>query len=388
MGGVSNVSGGFDSHALPPCFKIVIRGSCLGIREHTYTMRDLDGGIISESGHGINYKLDGLQMTKGRIFSGIQPTGIIHLGNYVGAIQQWVTLMPEYDCIYCIVDYHAITIEYDVQALRDNIMEAAVTLLACGLDPEHCTLFVQSRVPEHTELAWIFNCITPVGDLERMTQFKEKSAQHREQINIGLLDYPVLQAADILIYKAGFVPVGEDQVQHIELTRRTARRFNNRFGETFPEPQEILTPTSRIMGTDGKTKMSKSMNNYIGILEPPEVIWEKLRTSVTDENRKRRNDPGNPDICNLFTIHKVFSTQEDIGRIDRECRTAAIGCIECKKILFNNMMAHLESIQHRARLLREKPEQVVAALDEGARRCREMATRVMDEVRTKVGLQP
>jgi tryptophanyl-tRNA synthetase len=327
-------------------------------------------------------------MKKGRIFSGIQPTGIIHLGNYVGAIQQWVKLMQDYDCIYCIVDYHAITIEYEVQTLRDNIMEAAVTLLACGLDPEHCKLFVQSQVPEHTELTWMFNCITPIGDLERMTQFKEKSEQHREHINLGLLGYPVLQAADILIYKAGFVPVGEDQVQHIELTRRIARRFNYRFGETFPEPQEILTRTSRIMGTDGKTKMSKSLNNHIGILEPPEVIWEKLRTSVTDENRKRRNDPGNPEICNLFTMHKVFSSAEDIARINRECRTAEIGCIECKKILFNNMMAHLEPIQQKARQLRDKPELVTAALDDGARQCRKMATQVMDQVRIKVGMLP
>jgi tryptophanyl-tRNA synthetase len=267
-------------------------------------------------------------------------------------------------------------------------MEAAVTLLACGLDPEHCKLFVQSRVPEHTELTWMFNCITPIGDLERMTQFKEKSEQHREHINLGLLGYPVLQAADILIYKAGFVPVGEDQVQHIELTRRIARRFNYRFGETFPEPQEILTRTSRIMGTDGKTKMSKSLNNHIGILEPPEVIWEKLRTSVTDENRKRRNDPGNPEICNLFTIHKVFSSVEDLARINRECRTAEIGCIECKKILFNNMMAHFEPIQQKARQLRDKPELVTAALDDGARQCRKMATQVMDEVRAKVGMMP
>ena len=303
---------------------------------------------------------------KGRIFSGIQPTGVIHLGNYVGAIQQWVKLMHDYDCIYCIVDYHAMTVEYEVQALRDNIREAAITLLACGLDPEHCTLFVQSRVPEHTELTWIFNCLSPIGDLERMTQFKEKSQQHREDINMGLLGYPVLQAADILIYKAGFVPVGEDQVQHVELTRRIARRFNNRFGETFPEPQEVLTPTSRIMGTDGKTKMSKSLNNYIGILEQPEAIWEKLRTSVTDERRIRRTDPGDPGVCNLFTMHKVFSSPEDIARINRECRTAEIGCVECKKLLFNNMMAHLEPIQQRARELRDTPEMVAAALEAGA----------------------
>ncbi len=326
-------------------------------------------------------------MKKGRIFSGIQPTGVIHLGNYVGAIQQWVKLMHDYDCIYCIVDYHAMTLEYEVQALRDNIREAAITLLACGLDPEHCTLFVQSRVPEHTELTWIFNCLSPIGDLERMTQFKEKSQQHREDINMGLLGYPVLQAADILIYKAGFVPVGEDQVQHVELTRRIARRFNNRFGETFPEPQEVLTPTSRIMGTDGKTKMSKSLNNYIGILEQPEAIWEKLRTSVTDERRIRRTDPGDPGVCNLFTMHKVFSSPEDIARINRECRTAEIGCVECKKLLFNNMMAHLEPIQQRARELRDTPEMVAAALEAGADRCKKMAEQIMQEVRVKTGIR-
>ncbi len=324
---------------------------------------------------------------KGRIFSGIQPTGVIHLGNYVGAIQQWVKLMHDYDCIYCIVDYHAMTVEYDVRTLRDNITEAAITLLACGLDPEHCTLFVQSQVPEHTELAWIFNCLSPIGDLERMTQFKEKSQQHREDINMGLLDYPVLQAADILIYKAGFVPVGEDQVQHVELTRRIARRFNNRFGETFPEPQEVLTPTSRIMGTDGKTKMSKSLNNHIGILEAPEAIWEKLRTSVTDERRIRRTDPGDPEICNLFTMHKVFSAADDIARINRECRTAEIGCVECKKILFNSMMAHLEPIQQRARELRDKPDLAAAALAAGAERCKKMAEQIMQEVRVKTGIR-
>jgi len=326
-------------------------------------------------------------MKKGRIFSGIQPTGVIHLGNYVGAIQQWVKLMHDYDCVYCIVDYHAMTLEYEVQALRDNIQEAAITLLACGLDPEHCTLFVQSRVPEHTELTWIFNCLSPIGDLERMTQFKEKSQLHREDINMGLLGYPVLQAADILIYKAGFVPVGEDQVQHVELTRRIARRFNNRFGETFPEPQEVLTPTSRIMGTDGKTKMSKSLNNYIGILEQPEAIWEKLRTSVTDERRIRRTDPGDPGVCNLFTMHKVFSSPEDIARINRECRTADIGCVECKKLLFNNMMAHLEPIQQRARELRDTPEMIAAALEAGADRCKKMAEQIMQEVRVKTGIR-
>ncbi len=326
-------------------------------------------------------------MVKERIFSGIQPTGVIHLGNYVGALKNWVALQDEYDCIFSIVDYHAITIEYDVESFRESILNAARTLMACGINPDTCRLFIQSAVPEHTELTWILNCITPLGDLERMTQFKDKSQQHRGNINVGLLDYPVLQAADIVLYKSHVVPVGEDQLQHIELTRRIARRFNNRFGDTFPEPRYLLSHTPKIMGLDGKTKMSKSLNNYIGILEPPDDIWEKLRTSVTDENRKRRNDPGNPEICNLFTMHKSFSSQDDIITINRQCRTAEIGCIECKKKLFENMMRELEPIQQKAAELKKTPDVVYGALAKGARQCREIATRVMEEVRVKVGIR-
>lgn len=326
-------------------------------------------------------------MEKERIFSGIQPTGVIHIGNYVGAISNWVKLLDEYDCIFSIVDYHAITVEYDVETFQENIIDAARTLIACGLEPDRCTLFVQSRVPEHTELTWIFNSFTPIGDLERMTQFKDKSTQHRGNINMGLLDYPVLQAADILLYKAEVVPVGEDQVQHIEMSRRTARRFNNRFGDTFPEPRALLSNTPKIMGLDGKTKMSKTLDNFVGILESPEAIWEKLRTAVTDENRKRRNDPGDPGICNLFTMHKAFSPQDDISDIDRKCRTAEIGCVECKRNLFGNMMRHLEPIQRRVAELEKNPEQVIEALNNGAKRCKEIAESVMDEVREKMGLR-
>jgi tryptophanyl-tRNA synthetase len=326
-------------------------------------------------------------MAKKRIFSGIQPTGVIHIGNYVGAIRQWVELMEEYECIFSIVDYHAISLEYEVDVFRTNIINAARTLMACGLDPDRCTLFIQSAVPEHTELAWILNCVTPVGDLERMTQFKDKSQQHRANINMGLLDYPVLQAADILLYKAEFVPVGEDQVQHIELTRRIARRFNNRFGEVFPEPNELLSHTSKILGLDGKSKMSKSLNNHIGILEPPDDIWEKLRTAVTDENRKRRKDPGNPEICNLFTMHKAFSPQEVVREVDPACRTAEIGCVECKKKLHEHMMQHFEPIQKRAAELEKNPDEVLEALDKGAEQCKEIASSIMDEVRNKMGVR-
>jgi tryptophanyl-tRNA synthetase len=322
-----------------------------------------------------------------RIFSGIQPSGEIHIGNYVGAIQNWVKLLDSYDSIFCIVDYHAITVEYDVSHMQKNIRQAASVNIASGLDPSKCTLFVQSQVPEHTELTWIFNCVSPLGELMRMTQFKEKAKQHLRNINVGLLDYPVLQAADILLYKAESVPVGEDQVQHIEFSREIARKFNSRFGETFPEPQALLTKSPRIMGLDGKTKMSKSLNNYIGLLEDAGVIWEKLRTALTDENRKRRSDLGNPDICNLYTLHKAFSSPEEIERINRECRTAEIGCVECKKILFNNMMAHLEPIQKRAKELNKDQAYVDSVLVQGAKRCREIATEVMKEVREVIGLR-
>ncbi|UCE20395.1 MAG: tryptophan--tRNA ligase [Gemmatimonadota bacterium] len=322
-----------------------------------------------------------------RIFSGIQPSGEIHIGNYVGAIQNWVKLLDSCDSIFCIVDYHAITVEYDVSRMQRNIREAAIVNIASGLDPSKCTLFVQSKVPEHTELTWIFNCVSPLGELMRMTQFKEKAKQHLRNVNVGLLDYPVLQAADILLYKADGVPVGEDQVQHIEFSREVARKFNHRYGETFPEPQALLTKSPRIMGLDGKTKMSKSLNNYIGLLEDGDVIWEKLRTALTDENRKRRNDPGNPDICNLFTLHQAFSTPEEIERINRECRTAEIGCVACKKNLFNNMMAHLEPIQKRAKELTKDQTYVDSVLAQGAKRCQEIAGEVMREVREVIGLK-
>jgi tryptophanyl-tRNA synthetase len=322
-----------------------------------------------------------------RIFSGIQPSGEIHIGNYVGAIQNWVTLLDAYDSIFCIVDYHAITVNYAVSEMQRNIREAAQVNIACGLDPEKCTLFVQSQVPEHTELTWIFNCVSPLGELMRMTQFKEKAKQHMKNINVGLLDYPVLQAADILLYKADGVPVGEDQVQHIEFSREIARKFNTRYGHVFPEPQALLTKSPRIMGLDGKSKMSKSLDNYIGILEDPGSIWEKIRTAVTDENRKRRTDPGDPDICNMFTLQKAFSKPDEIERIESECRTADIGCVDCKKILFENMMAHLKPIQERARQLEKTPEYVDTALERGAKRCAGIAEEVMDEVRRKIGLR-
>ena len=322
-----------------------------------------------------------------RIFSGIQPTGEIHIGNYVGAIRNWAQLVNRYECIYCVVDYHAITIGHEATTMQQRILETATVLVACGLTPDRCIVFVQSHVPEHTELTWIFNCITPLGELERMTQFKEKGRRHRQNVNVGLLDYPVLQAADILIYKAGYVPVGEDQIQHVEFSREIARKFNARFGDTFPEPEVLLSTAPRILGTDGKTKMSKSMNNYIGLLEPAEAIWGKLRTAATCEHRQRRGDPGHPEHCNIFTMHEAFSKPDQISLIDQGCRTAGIGCIECKKILFKDMMEEIDPIQSRVKEMNAKPGYIVDVLNSGTSRCKAIVKDVMAEVRAKIGVK-
>lgn len=322
-----------------------------------------------------------------RIFSGIQPSGEIHIGNYVGAIRNWAQLVDRYECIFSVVDYHAITIEYDVSVLPKRVVETATVLVACGLTPDRCTVFVQSHVPEHTELAWVFNCVTPIGELERMTQFKEKGRQHRENINMGLLGYPVLQAADILVYKANYVPVGEDQVQHVELCREIARKFNARYGETFPESQVILSSAPKILGLDGQAKMSKSMNNTIGLLEPSEAVWEKLRTAATCEHRQRRSDPGHPEHCNIFTMHQAFSKPDQIAFVDHNCRTAGFGCIDCKKILFENMMKELEPIQKRVKEMNDKPQYIADVLRAGGLRCKSIAEQVMDEVRGKIGIK-
>ncbi|MDM7915618.1 MAG: tryptophan--tRNA ligase [Candidatus Eisenbacteria bacterium] len=322
------------------------------------------------------------------LFSGIQPSGEIHIGNYAGAIRNWVKLLDDYDAIFSIVDYHALTQPYDRDLLARRSFEATLVNIAAGLDPARCRLFIQSHVPQHTELTWILNTVTPMGDLSRMTQFKEKSQRATEDtyINAGLFTYPVLQAADILLYKAVAVPVGEDQVQHIELTREVARKFNARFGETFPEPQQLVPKEgARVLGLDGKAKMSKSLNNYIGLLEEPDAIWEKLRPAVTDPARVRRSDPGNPDVCNIYTLHQIFSPPEDQQWAAAGCRSAGIGCIECKKVLWKNMIATLDPIRQRAADLKAHPEVVLETIEKGRRDCLEIAERTMVEVREKVG---
>jgi tryptophanyl-tRNA synthetase len=321
------------------------------------------------------------------VFSGIQPSGEIHVGNYLGAIKNWTTLLDGHFCFFCIVDYHAVTIEYDPREMQTKILEAAVANIAAGLDPERCKLFVQSHVPEHTELAWAFNTVCPMGELSRMTQFKEKSKQHAQNINAGLFSYPVLQAADILLYKAQGVPVGEDQVQHIELCREIARKFNSRYGLVFPESKALLTASKRIMGLDGKSKMSKSLGNHLGLLEDDATIREKLRPAYTDPARLRRKDPGNPDICNIFTMHQGFSTTETVDEIDRECRRAGIGCLDCKMKLADSMDVVLTPIRQKARDLEARPDAVHDVLSGAAGFCKTVAGDTMAEVREAMGLR-
>jgi tryptophanyl-tRNA synthetase len=321
-----------------------------------------------------------------RIFSGIQPSGELHIGNYLGAVRNWVKLQYEADAFYCIVDYHAITVPYEPAKLRTRTAEMALSLLAAGIDPSVATLFVQSRVPEHTELAWIFNSVTPLGELERQTQFKEKAAR-QESVLAGILNYPVLQAADILLYKADTVPVGEDQLQHLELTREIARRWNARFGEGFfPEPQARLTPARRIMGLDGQAKMSKSLGNTVGLLEPRESIWEKLRPAVTDPKRVRRSDPGEPEVCNIYHLHRAFSAPETVEHVAVQCRAAGWGCLDCKRVLLDSMDRELAPIRERAEELAAQPAKVAETLAAGAARARAVAQNTMAEVKERMGL--
>jgi tryptophanyl-tRNA synthetase len=323
-----------------------------------------------------------------RVFSGIQPSGELHIGNYLGAVKNWVALQDRYECFFSIVDLHAITQPYEPGELPQRTLDMAIGLLAAGLDPERCTVFVQSHVLQHTALAWALNAVTPLGELERQTQYKDKAARV-ESIPAGLLNYPVLQAADILLYRADLVPVGEDQLQHLELAREIARRFNARFGETFfPEPQAMVTGATRILGLDGQAKMSKSLGNTIGVLEDPDAIWQKLRPAMTDPARKTKKDPGNPDICNIYSLHKHFSPPEVVQEVAAKCRSAAWGCLDCKRVLADRMIAELAPIRERAAALRAHPEQVREVLASGAERCRRLAAETMAGVDRLMGFLP
>jgi tryptophanyl-tRNA synthetase len=317
------------------------------------------------------------------VLSGFRPTGPMHIGHLVGALENWIRLQDTHECYFAICDWHALTSEYaDTSSLRDHVLDMAIDWLAAGLDPDRCTIFVQSHVPEHAELHLLLSMIVPVAWLERVPTYKEQQQQitHRDLTNYGFLGYPVLQAADILIYRAERVPVGEDQLAHLELCREIARRFNSLYGEVFLEPQALTTRVPRVPGTDGR-KMSKSYGNAVNLGDPLPETRQKILKMVTDPARKTRKDPGNPDVCPVYDLHKAFSDRATLDLVDVECRRAGIGCIDCK----NHLLKHLEPVlspiqERRARLMNER-EHVRAILEAGARRARAEAAETMKRVR-------
>jgi len=325
-----------------------------------------------------------------RLFSGMQPTGGLHVGNWLGALRNWARLLDSgaYDCLFCVVDAHAITVEYEPKEMPGRALETALTYIACGLDPERCSIFLQSHVPQHFELAWYLGSVTPMGELGRMTQFKEKSEQHRQNVNAGIFTYPILMAADVLIYKADVIPVGEDQVQHLELAREICRRFNARFGQTFPEPKPVLSAAPRIMGLDGKAKMSKTRGNTIDLFDEPRVIEKKLKGAFTDPQKLRLGDPGRPEVCNVFTMHRALSAADPLAEIDRDCRSGALSCGDCKLRLRDTMVTALEPVRARGAELRAEPQRVLKVLRDGAERARGIADGTLGEVRRAMGLGP
>jgi tryptophanyl-tRNA synthetase len=313
----------------------------------------------------------------------MRPTGSLHLGHLTGALDNWVRLMDTYDCYYVVVDWHALTTDYaDPGPIRENIVEVATDWLAAGLDPARCTMFVQSQVPEHAELHVLLSMVTPLGWLERVPSYKEQQQQIAEKDlgTYGFLGYPLLQTADIIIYKANAVPVGEDQAPHIELTREVVRRFNHLYGDVFPEPLTLLTPTPRVPGTDGR-KMSKSYGNAVFLKDPPATLREKLKPMITDPARKRRSDPGTPEICPVFDLHKAFSSEETRAWAAHGCRSAGIGCLDCKGRLMDHLLHRLEEIHARRPEFASRPDTVWDVLREGSRRARETARATMEEVR-------
>jgi len=324
-------------------------------------------------------------LMKRRVFSGARPTGRQHLGNYLGAIQNYVNLQDEYDCVYCIVDIHALTTLENTADLQQNIHGMVLDWLAAGIDPERSIIFVQSHVPEITELHTLLSMVTPLGWLLRVPTFKEKARLQPQNVNYGLVGYPVLMTADIVLYKAEVVPVGEDQLPHLELAREIARRFNNLFGDTFPEPQAKLTPFPLVLGLDGKEKMSKQLGNDIEIALSDKETVERVMTAVTDPARRYRSDPGHPEICNIYRLHQYFSpSQQD--SIARRCHLADIGCVDCKTLLARGINASLGPFRERRVVLAAKPQYVTDVLADGASRARLIAQETLREVKQRVGL--
>lgn len=322
---------------------------------------------------------------KGRVFSGARPTGRQHLGNYLGAIRNYVGLQDEYDCIYCVVDLHALTTLEDTEMLKEWTREMTLDWLAAGMRPEETIIFVQSHVPQVTELHTIFSMATPLGWLTRLPTFKEKVRQNPDNVNYGLVGYPVLMAADIALYKADTVPVGVDQAPHLEFTREIVRRFNRHFGDVLVEPQAKHTEFTKVLGLDGEAKMSKSLDNHIEIASTPEEIWQRVRMMVTDPARQYRSDPGHPEVCNVFTLHGFFSAGE-VDQIEADCRSAAIGCVECKKKFARNLSDYFAPFRERRAEFAADANRVWDVLADGARRASVIADEVMREVREAVGL--
>jgi len=331
---------------------------------------------------------DATHKKKARVLSGMRPTGKLHLGNYVGALANWVKLQDTYECFFFIADWHALTTDYaDASRIKQNSLEVMLDWLGAGLDPERCVMFIQSHVPQHAELDVLFSMITPLGWLERVPTYKEQreNIKDKDLGTYGFLGYPVLQAADILIYRGDFVPVGEDQVPHVELTREIARRFNSFYGEVLPEAQPLLTPSPKLPGTDGR-KMSKSYGNTILLSEPESSVRAKLKTMVTDPARVRRSDPGDPDKCPVGDLHKIFSSKETMDKVYAGCRTAGIGCIECKGWAADALVQVLNPIQERRRKYEENPKLAWDILEAGSVRARRYADATMHDVRQAMGL--
>ncbi len=322
---------------------------------------------------------------KQRVFSGARPTGRQHLGNYLGAIQHYVSLQDEYDCIYCIVDVHALTTLEDTGSLQKNIYEMTLDWLAAGLDPRKSILFVQSHVPEVMELHTLLSMVTPLGWLLRVPTFKDKARLQPQNVNYGLVGYPVLMTADIVLYKAGFVPVGEDQLPHLELAREIARRFNNLFSDTFPEPEAKLTSFPLVIGLDGKEKMSKQLGNDIELALSEEETVERVMTAVTDPARQYRSDPGHPEICNIYRLQGYFNPLQ-LDDLAGRCRSAEIGCVDCKLLLAREINSALKPFRERRAAIATKPRYITEVLADGASRARVIARETLKEVKQKMGL--
>ena len=331
-------------------------------------------------------------MADGRILSGMRPSGRLHLGNYFGALQNWVRLQNEYECFYMVADVHALTTltgSNEVGSIVRDTQEMVIDWLAAGLDPERCVIFVQSHVPEHLVLHGLLSMSTPLGWLLRVPTFKERLRQmgeDEEHVPYGLVGYPVLQTADIIIYKADKVPVGIDQAPHVEISREIARRFNRLYGDTFPEPQALLTESPMITGTDGQSKMSKSLDNQIELAASDEETTKRTTTMVTDPQRARRSDPGRPEVCNVFSLQQIFNPDKT-AEIHRLCTTAGIGCVDDKRDLAEGINRYLREFRERHRELSESPGRVQEILHEGAKRAQAVASATVEEVYVRMGLR-